>query len=161
MVCGYLGAGKTTFARELAESTGALVISEDRWYLGLFADGKPTAHLDDVLLARLVAVLDELWPNLLRHGVDVVLDFGFWSRARRARSRRLAHDAGAETRMYLVRCDDEVARARVAARDRNPRDSFLIGPAAYDALRTKFEDPGSDEDYEVIETSSGGELYAR
>ncbi len=25
--------------------------------------------------------LDELWPQLLARGLDVVLDFGFWSRA--------------------------------------------------------------------------------
>jgi predicted kinase len=86
LIHGYLGAGKTTFAAKLASQKNAIRLSADEWYLRLYTDGRPNTHLDDSLLLRLESVLDELWPSILIQGVDVVLDFGFWSRESRDRA---------------------------------------------------------------------------
>lgn len=153
LIHGYLAAGKTTFARRLSVETGAILLSDDEWYLHLYTDGTPTEHLDDVLYRRLRSQLDELWPQLLTRGVDVVLDFGFWRRADRDRARALATKASAAPVLYNVVCDEKTARRRLAERNADPAGSFLLQGAAYDHLRTKFEDLGDDEAYAVVETS--------
>ena len=77
LIHGYLAVGKTTFARCLSSRTGAILLSVDEWYLRLYTDGTPTQHLDNDLYLRLESQLDELWPQILLHGVDVILNFGF------------------------------------------------------------------------------------
>jgi predicted kinase len=62
----------------------------------------------------------------LQHGIDVVLDFEFWSRKLRDNARRLALSVRAEVKLYRVICDEDVARARCLARDSNPSGAFMI-----------------------------------
>lgn len=153
LVHGYLGAGKTTLARRIEAETGAVRFSADEWYMRLYVSGLTTPHLDADAWNRLLSVLDELWPALLRRDVDVVLDFGFWSRAERDDARRMAEAAGATVRLYQVVCDDNVAQARCLARNDHPDGSFRIDPAAFEELKSKFEPLGEDEPREVVETS--------
>ena len=99
------------------------------------------------------AHLDEVWPTVLEHGVDVVLDFGFWRRRQRDNARRRALSAGAEVRLYRVVCDEVVARMRCLARNTNPVGVFVVDALAFDALRAKFELLGPDEPRELIDTT--------
>jgi predicted kinase len=154
LVYGYLGAGKTTFARCLEDQTDAVRFSADEWYLRLFTDGATTAHLDPARWDRMMALLDELWPSLLTRGVDVVLDFGFWSRASRDRARALAKAADAVIRLYEVTCREDIARARCLDRNPQPGVSFEIGPAAFEDLKAKLEPLGEDEEHHTIDTSA-------
>ena len=36
VICGFIGAGKTTFAKKLEEKTGAVRITKDEWLIKLF-----------------------------------------------------------------------------------------------------------------------------
>lgn len=100
LVHGYLGVGKTSFARQLSEQTGAIRLSADEWYLRLYTNGRPTEQLDDVLWRRRKSQLDDLWPQLLARGVDLVLDFGVWSRSERDHARSRATALGANLVLY-------------------------------------------------------------
>ncbi len=151
LVHGFLGAGKTTFAEDLAQSRGAIRLSIDEWYLRLFAEG-PTQHLDAASWRRIEGLLDELWPQLLRHGVDVVLDFGFWSRASRDCARAVANGVGANAVLYLVGCDDAVALDRCLTRNESGGPSFAITAAGFTEMRSRFEPLAEDEPHVVIET---------
>lgn len=93
-------------------------------------------------------MLEDHWPQILRRGVDVVLDFGFWTRTDRDRTRALA----AEHRLYWVRTDDPTALSRCLARNKEPGANFLIDQAAYRDLKAKYEAPADDEEYIVVTT---------
>ena len=45
LICGSTGAGKTTYAHELAKSIGGVVFSIDEWMVTLFGEDAP-ADLD-------------------------------------------------------------------------------------------------------------------
>ena len=152
LVYGYLGAGKTTLARELAARHHAALISIDEWYLRLFTDATPTPHLDAEKWQRLADLLHEHWPQILRAGADVVLDLGLWSRADRDRARAAATEAGAECVLYWVRTDDETALARCLARNSEPGASFIVDEAAYAQMRVRYDEPDADEAVEIITT---------
>jgi predicted kinase len=151
LIHGYLGAGKTTFARDLAASTGALSLSSDEWYLRLFTSGEPTSRLDEGAQQRLGALLYELWPSLAAKGLDVVLDFGFWTRGERDQARRLATAVGATVKLYWVRCSEDDARLRVQARN-GAAGQFFLDDQAFEALKAKFQPLEEDEEYEEIRT---------
>lgn len=148
LVYGYLGSGKTTFSQELAESTGALRLSVDEWYLRLFTT-EPTYEQDHQHGTRVLALLNDLWPALVARGVDVVLDFGFWRRSLRDEVRQRAASLGASTRLYHLDCPDEEALRRCLARNGSP-GSFLISEDGFQALKREFEALGPDEACERI-----------
>ena len=152
-VHGFLGAGKSTFARSLGSSLNAPVLDWDGLYLSLFTDGQPTSALDPVLGSRLTATLRGVWQDLVRCGSDVVLDFGFWSRASRDLLRDDAATVGAEVRLYSVQCDPVVGLRRCLVRNADAAPgSFLIDEAAFVDLGAAFEELGPDEPATVVNT---------
>jgi predicted kinase len=144
---GYLAAGKTTFARQLEAQTGGVLISLDEWTVRLSGDD---VHLDAVQFDRVYSLLSELWPQIVRAGVDVILDFGFWSRTSRDDLRVRATAIGATVRLYSLECRDTTALSRLHSRP--PGTSYNIDPDGYVTLRGKFEPLQPDELAETITT---------
>ena len=126
-------------------------MSIDEWYLRLYTDGTPTPHVDYELLRRLTLALEDQAAQIVRAGVDVVLDFGFWTRAGRDRARAMAAGAAAGHRLHWVRTDDATALSRCLNRN-GQRGAFLIDEAAYRDLKARFEAPAADEEAEIIVT---------
>jgi predicted kinase len=145
LVHGFVGAGKTTFAKRLAAETGAIRLSMDEWYLRLYTDGEPTEAQEPELLRRVAAMLDDLWPQLVERGLDVVLDFGFWSRESRDSARRRSAEAGGRAVVYLLECDDASTRRRIDQRNEDPGRSFHLSSESIDVLRSRFEPLHGDE----------------
>lgn len=151
LIYGFLGSGKTTFSKRLAEERSAIRFSMDEWYLQLFSDGA-THQIDGLRWSRLQQTLHELWPQIATHGVDVVLDFGFWSRDQRDRIRSLARSAGVETALFWVQCPDDTALRRCLARN-GTTGSFLITHEGFQEMRSRFEPLGPDEEFIAIQTA--------
>lgn len=156
LVCGFLGSGKTTFAKSLAVKESALRLSVDELYLRLFANG-PTYELDQQSLDRLLQVLNDLWPQIVQTGVSVVLDFGFWNRSLRDEVRDRARSAGARVQLYWLQCADDVAIARCLQRNGQP-DSFMISAQGFHELKRLFQPPAFDESCEIV--NSGANVVA-
>jgi predicted kinase len=151
LVHGYLGAGKTTFALALARRTGALRYSPDDLMVERHGHDPPATHFD-AWLDRIVAELNLAWPQTLASGRDVVLDFGFWTRAWRDDARARARAAGAETKLYFVRCSEAVARERCRQRNLDPGKSLYVSENTFDVLKARFEPLAPDEPFERVET---------
>ena len=151
LVCGYLGAGKTTFSKALAERESAVRLSLDELYLRLFTGG-PTYELDLKAMERLRLTLDDLWPQVAKTGASVVLDCGFWRRALRDQARDTAGMVGAKVRLHWLRCADDVALARCLERN-GSTGAFLISPQGYEELKVHFEPPVADESPEIVDTT--------
>ena len=102
----------------------------------------------------MLAIRELIWDvasELLRRGVDVVLDDGFFLRANRMRvvdeSRRL----GAATKVHFIDTPLSVVRARLEARNaRLPRYNFWIGQDTLDAFAGLFEVPTDAEGVNLV-----------
>jgi predicted kinase len=118
-----------------------------------------TAHLTAPIrfagcAARIQALVDEQWPRVLGAGVDVVLDFGFWSRAARDEVRRRVLAVNAVPRLYWVRCDRATALARCRARNQNLGGSLFISDPTFELLEQRFQPLDADEPFELVDTPS-------
>lgn len=141
VMVGLPGAGKTVRARQLEAEHGALRLTPDEWMIPLFGDSDADGKRD-VLEGRFV------WLALhaLRLGVNVVLDFGVWSKDERSALRSLAADAGAECALVYLPVDPDEQWRRVSARlTSTPESTFEIGPDDLAEYRAVFCEPDLDE----------------
>ncbi|WP_432496776.1 AAA family ATPase [Kineococcus gypseus] len=139
---GLPGAGKTTLARELARSRGALRLTPDEWHRPLLGESLDGGGRRDVLEGRLITVA----LRVLQLGTGVVLDFGLWSRDERSALRRLAGEVGASCRVVHLPVAPDVQLARIAQRWASaPHENFPMPAADVAAWRERFEAPGPDE----------------
>jgi len=141
---GFLGTGKTSLAKRLEEDRSAIRFSHDEWMSRLFGDDPPAAQFA-VNAARVHQVMEQVWTRILRLGGTVVLDFGFWSRAERDRTRSLLSGLGADFVLYRLTCPDEVAWQRIERRNAQLDGSLHIAPATYALLKHRFEPLDADE----------------
>jgi predicted kinase len=146
LLFGYLGSGKTTFARRLEVEHRAVRFTPDEWMARLFGADPPAESFPDKAEA-ILELLEPLWTRCLVLGLDVVLDYGFWSRKERDEVRALVARLGARACLYRLECPEDEARRRIDARNQADARSLYLAPATYDALRHRFEPLEVDEAY--------------
>ena len=144
LLFGYLGSGKTTFAKHLEVEHKAVRFTPDEWMARLFGENPPEESFPEKAEA-ILELLQRLWTRCLSLGVDVVLDYGFWRRKERDEARAAAERVGASACLYRLECPDDEARRRIDARNHADDRSLYIAPATYDALWRRFEPLGVDE----------------
>ena len=90
LTVGLPGTGKTTAARRIETEQGALRLTKDEWMKALYGRDNPAAA-SDVVEGRLI----QIGLRALELGIDVVIDYGLWSRDERRALRQAASDRGA------------------------------------------------------------------
>lgn len=116
LMVGLPCAGKTTYAKKLEKETNSLRLTPDEWHIRLF--GSDVSHSDHDL--RHDTIEDLLWnvaASVLGHGVDVILDFGFWKRIERDDYRERAKIVGAETKIHFFDVPEDVLMRRLDIRN--------------------------------------------
>ncbi len=151
LIHGYIGAGKTTFSKRLAEEVNGVRFNPDEWMVRLYGEDPPADQFAE-RLERVFALLDEQWMRVARRGVDVVLDYGLWTRASRDAARQRAAAVGATCHLYALQCAESTARARCRLRNANLQGSLYIADPTFDSLKSRFEPLQADEPHLLIDT---------
>lgn len=95
--------------------------------------------------AELEAHLRAELLRLVGAGVDVVLDFSFWSRGMRDEWRRLLAPTGVVPETVYLATDRETVLGRLAARRGDHSDDYVIGEDRAALYFDHFEPPSPDE----------------
>jgi predicted kinase len=150
LVCGPVGAGKTTYSMALAKEIGAIRFSIDPWMQTLFA--KDMQSLDYAwILERVDRCHQQIWEvaeQILKLNGNVILDLGFTSRQHRDRFKALSKAVGVEAEIHYLKAAIAVRKQRVKQRnmDKNPSlYSFEITDFMFDFMEGKFEPPVASE----------------
>lgn len=150
MLCGPMGAGKTTHAQHLAAQTGALRFSIDEWMARLYLADLPPAPDFAWIGARVMRCHAQIWAvaeQVAARGLPVILDLGFGSRAERDAMRRRIAAAGHEAVLLYLTAPREMRQARIRQRNTERGDTyaFTVTDGMFAALDGRFEPPQPDE----------------
>jgi predicted kinase len=147
LICGFIGAGKTTFAKDLEKKTGAVRITKDEWSISLIGND-PTIDGYDEWDAKIIELSRDVAFHLVEKGIDVIIDEGFWEKEQRAKMKKRIEALGAQEVLCYLDTPIETIRERVARRNVNiMQDSFKISREILDNYLKYWEPPSEDEDY--------------
>ena len=154
MICGFIGAGKTTFAKKLEMKTGAERITKDEWLIKLFGHN-PRIEGFEEYDEKMCKLSNDIAFNFVKRGVDVIIDDGFWGKEQRGEMKKRIEKAGAKATLYYVKCPVEVMKERVVHRSNNlTEDTFEIDEKLFDKYVKYWEPPSEDEDYILAGSST-------
>lgn len=138
--------------RRLEVEHSALRLTVDEWHIRLF--GNDVHDESDEAdwsrhNARHATIEELLWATASRAlalGLDVILDFGFWSRSERDELRERARDLGAGLAIHYAEVPEELMLERIRARNaRLPAGTFYIPQRRLKEWMRAFEPPSPDE----------------
>lgn len=145
LIVGLPCSGKTTLAELLETQHQAILLSPDEWQIRLFSQDLDHPRHN----WRHDSIEDMLWnvaAKVLGHGIDVILDFGFWKRIEREDYRCRAKAVGAGTKIHYLDVPPSVLLRRLDIRnDLLPDGSFYIPPDMLKEWTPLLEPPNEEE----------------
>ena len=136
LMCGKLCSGKSTHAAALRRSEHAVVLSVDEIPLALFGQGAGDMH--DTYVARAETYLYRKSAEIIEAGIDVILDWGFWTRRERDEARAYYGGLGIPCEFHYIDIGDDEWHRRL---NRRNEDVLAGRTEAYyvdDGLAAKF-----------------------
>ena len=151
VIIGFIGSGKTTFAKKLEKETGALRFTKDEWVVAIFGHD-PTIKGFETYDERVSKLAVDVALSCLKAGNDVIIDEGFWVRSQRDEIRQKIGKAGGKVQFYYVKNTHETMKQRISKRNQKPTaDAFVINQEMYDGYKKYFEEPSSEEKCIIVE----------
>lgn len=148
LLYGYSGAGKSFFARQLAENFQAAHVHGDRIRGELFESPRYDKEENDVV----EQLMDYMTGEFLSAGLSVIYDANAMRMSQRRTLRELARKVKAHPVLIWLQIDQDSAFARLGQRDRRRADDKYATPndrATFERIAGAMQNP-QNEDYIVV-----------
>lgn len=144
-ICGFIGSGKTTYAKQLAKSAPAVCFSIDEWMIPLYGEHM-ARDVFDARLQTLMRLFKETATDMLSLGTSVIFDFGFWAHSERVKFQHWAESIGVESELIYLDSSFEVCSQRALSRNQNRNDkSYEMTAEMLSMFWSWFEIPSIEE----------------
>lgn len=156
LLYGYPGAGKTFFARQLAQDVQAAHVQGERIRSELFEQPRYDRQESEIIDHLMQYMTEEF----LNAGISVLYDVNAMRLSQRRELREMARRSKAQTALLWLQIDIESAFARVSKRDKRKADDKYAQPldrATFETLTSRMQNPSATEDYIVM---SGKHTYS-
>ena len=110
LMCGYIGFGKTTIAKQLEKQLGARRFTPDEVMIELFG-----TEVGDDFMDKANKVDEYIWEQIalaVKNDQDVIYDAGSWSVDDRKYVMQRLKKLGANALWHQVNCDIDLAKQR-------------------------------------------------
>ena len=150
LVIGPVGAGKSTYVRQLVQQHHAVPLNLDDWMATLFSPDRPQADVMAWYIPRTQRCLEQIWKTaeaVLNAGSDVVLKVGLIQQHQRnAFYARVGPWADAMV-VYVLDAPREVRRERVLRRNAEQGATFsmVVPPHIFELASDLWQPPDEVE----------------
>lgn len=144
LICGKICSGKTTYCERLSKEQNAAVLSCDELVLQLFGERLGDRH--EEITGKAQRYLLAQAAKLLELGVNIILEWGFWSHESRRNAEKFFKSRGFETEWYYIEVSDEEWRRRIEKRNREADgQAYFVDDAIAEKCNALFEPPLPEE----------------
>ncbi len=147
LLCGKICSGKTTLTRRLCAEKPYLQLSCDELMYELYRHQEGADF--DALSARVKAYLHRKAIQAAHAGANVILDWGFWTRAERAEVTAMYRAEGIMPVWHYIDIPDDRWQRNIAARntacERGETTDYYVDAGLLDKLAGRFEAPDPAE----------------
>lgn len=119
MTCGKICSGKSTYAEQMRLKNRAAILSIDEIMLALFDQHIGDKH--DEYVESLEKYLFDKSVELIEIGVNVILDWGFWTKDERKFAKEFYESRNIECEFHYIDVSDEVWEQRL-----NKRNNLIL-----------------------------------
>lgn len=150
LVVGSTGAGKSTFARQLARDQGGVCFIIDEWMVRLYGPDRPEDAGYDWYAPRIERCTERIFQlacDLAEVGVPAVLEIGLTEREARQAFYERTRRAGLTLKLYALQAPAGVRWERVVARNRERGPTFTLNVTRemFDFVESLWEPPDATE----------------
>jgi len=150
LIIGPVGAGKSTFGRELAATHRAVRLTLDEWMPVLFSPDRPDDGVMAWYVERAERCVEQIWRvarDVLAVDRDVVLEIGLIRRLQREAFYARLDAQPSPLTVYVLDAPREVRRARVARRniERGATFAMEVPPHIFELASDLWEPPTAEE----------------
>lgn len=143
LICGKICSGKTYYAKNLAKSENAVILSTDEVTYVLFDNNLGDRH--DEMSYRIQKYLFKKAEEIAAKGMNVMLDWGFWTEDGREKATKYFTDRGMEIVWHYINISDEDWRKNIEKRNtlvmKGESDAYYLDEGLYNKLMSRFQIP--------------------
>lgn len=147
LICGKICSGKSTYAERLRVENKAVLLSIDEIMLAMF--GLYVGDKHDEYVEKTEKYLFDKSVEIIETGIDVILDWGLWTRDERRYAKEFYSARGIENEIHYLNISNETWKTRLDKRNRAVSAGEIIAYPVDDNLAAKFgaifEMPDRDE----------------
>lgn len=147
-ICGKICCGKSYYAKQIKEKENAVILSIDEATYDLIDNEQ--GELYDVFAERVNKYLMKKAVEIVKAGCNVILDWGFWTKAARQETTKYFNQFGIDVEWHYV--DIEQSRWKQLIEERNAKikngnggSNFYVDEGLMEKLLSKFEEPTREE----------------
>jgi predicted kinase len=146
LICGSTGAGKSTYAKRLADDLGGLYFAIDEWMVALFWKDSPDPIEFDWAMERVNRCemqIAAMASQGVRRGLPAILDLGFTKASHREKFATIAKNADIDVKLHFVDVPAEVRWERVQGRNAKKGETFAmeVNREMFDFVEGMWEAP--------------------
>ena len=147
LICGKLCCGKTTYSQKLCAENDVVLLSVDEMTLTVFGQNCGDKHDEYVLNAKKYLLSKSL--ELIDKNINIVLDWGFWTRKEREFAKDFYKSRGIDCELHYIDISDDVWKARIEQRNKavltDKTSAYYVDANLLDKFNSIFETPSEDE----------------
>ena len=147
IICGKVCAGKTVYAQKLMKETNAALLSSDEVISSLFHPNENEHH--DKIIKNVHGYLLNKSVEILGCGADVILDWGFWTKAERTHISEFYSDKNIQTQWHYLDVSQEKWLKNIEQRNQDVSEEkttdYYVDSGLLQKLESLFEVPEKEE----------------
>jgi len=147
LICGKICSGKSYYAKTLAAERNAVILSVDEITYAFFNNDLGDKH--EEMTAKIREYLSNKAVEIAKCGLDVILDWGFWSRETRAAATVFFSSRGISVIWHYIDISDEDWMKNIEKRNdlvtKGLSHDYYLDEGLYDKLMSRFEVPERSE----------------